>query len=367
LRTIRELMILALEREASDLHLVAGTPPCLRIHGAIHFLEDEPLQGDQIREMVQEILSPAQVKRLESELELELSYTEPSLGRFRVALFFERANLAAAFRVVPLKVRSVHDLNLPLVVHDLARRQAGLLLIAGATGQGKTTTMNAMIDLINSERRARIITIEDPIEFVHRHRRSVILQREVESDTHSFNRALISALRQDPNVICVGEMRDLETIGTALTAAETGHLVISTLHTQSASQTMDRIIDVFPGHQQNQVRLQLANSLQGVICQKLLPRVAGDGRILAFEIMIATPAVRHLIREGKMEQIHNVLVTGKEQGMIPMDHCIRLHYERGLISYDVAVSNALDPESFRSLRVTRESETPGPLTSLPGS
>lgn len=279
MRTIRELMTLALEREASDLHLVAGTPPCLRIHGAIHFLEDGLLQGDQIREMVQEILSPAQLERLDSELELEFSYTEPSLGRFRAALFFERANLAAAFRVVPLKVRSVHDLKLPTAVHDLARRQAGLVLIAGATGQGKTTTMNAMIDLINSERRARIITIEDPIEFVHRHRRSVILQREVESDTHSFNRALISALRQDPNVICVGEMRDLETIGTALTAAETGHLVISTLHTQSASQTMDRIIDVFPGHQQNQVRMQLANSLQGVVCQKLLPRVAGDGRI----------------------------------------------------------------------------------------
>ena len=221
MRTIRELMTLALEREASDLHLVAGTPPCLRIHGAIHFLEDGLLQGDQIREMVQEILSPAQLERLDSELELEFSYTEPSLGRFRAALFFERANLAAAFRVVPLKVRSVHDLKLPTAVHDLARRQAGLVLIAGATGQGKTTTMNAMIDLINSERRARIITIEDPIEFVHRHRRSVILQREVESDTHSFNRALISALRQDPNVICIGEMRDLETIGTALTAAET--------------------------------------------------------------------------------------------------------------------------------------------------
>ncbi len=354
MRTIRELMTLALEREASDLHLVAGTPPCLRIHGAIHFLEDGLLGGEQIRSMVQEILTPAQLERLDTELELEFSYSEPALGRFRAALFFERANMAAAFRVVPLKVRSVHDLKLPTAVHDLARRQAGLVLIAGATGQGKTTTMNAMIDLINSERRSRIITIEDPIEFVHRHRRSVILQREVESDTRSFNRALISALRQDPNVICVGEMRDLETIGTALTAAETGHLVISTLHTQSAAQTMDRIIDVFPGHQQNQVRMQLASSLQGVVCQKLLPRVAGDGRILAFEIMVANPAVRHLVREGKMEQIHNVLVTGKDQGMIPMDHCIRLQYERGLISYDTALSNALDPESFRSLRVTRE-------------
>ncbi len=314
MHTLRELMERALEQEASDLHLVVGTPPCLRVHGAIQFLEGEPLTAQQIRDMVREILTPAQAQRLDADLELEFSYSEPSLGRFRAALFFERANLAAAFRVVPLRVRSVHELKLPPAVVDLARRTAGLVLIAGATGQGKTTTMNAMIDLINSERRARIITIEDPIEFVHRHRRSIVLQREVESDTHSFNRALVGALRQDPNVICVGEMRDLETIGTALTAAETGHLVISTLHTQSASQTMDRIIDVFPGHQQNQVRMQLANSLQGVICQKLLPRVAGDGRVLAFEVMMATPAVRHLIREGKMEQIHNVLVTGKEQG-----------------------------------------------------
>ncbi len=358
MHTLRELMERALEQEASDLHLVVGTPPCLRVHGAIQFLEGEPLTAQQIRDMVREILTPAQAQRLDADLELEFSYSEPSLGRFRAALFFERANLAAAFRVVPLRVRSVHELKLPPAVVDLARRTAGLVLIAGATGQGKTTTMNAMIDLINSERRARIITIEDPIEFVHRHRRSIVLQREVESDTHSFNRALVGALRQDPNVICVGEMRDLETIGTALTAAETGHLVISTLHTQSASQTMDRIIDVFPGHQQNQVRMQLANSLQGVICQKLLPRVAGDGRVLAFEVMMATPAVRHLIREGKMEQIHNVLVTGKEQGMMPLDHCIRIQYERGLISYDTALSNALDPESFRTLRLMRDTGVP---------
>ena len=358
MKTVAELMALAVEREASDLHLVAGTPPSLRIHGAIHFLEGEPLTGWQIRELVQEILTPEQVQRLDQERELEFSYTEASLGRFRAALFFERANLTAAFRVVPLKVKSVQELKLPMAVHDLARKTAGLVLIAGATGQGKTTTMNAMIDLINSERRARIITIEDPIEFVHRHRRSVILQREVESDTHSFNRALISALRQDPNVICVGEMRDLETISTALTAAETGHLVISTLHTQSASQTMDRIVDVFPGHQQNQVRMQLANTLQGVVCQKLLPRVTGDGRVLAYEILVANPAVRHLVREGKMEQLHNVLVTGRELGMIPMDHCIRIQYERGLISYDTAMSHALDPESFKSLRALRGADVP---------
>jgi len=353
-------MIRALEQEASDLHLVVGMPPSLRIHGSIQFLESDSLDSQQIRRMVEEILTPVQFERLEADLELEFSYCEPSLGRFRAALFFERSNLAAAFRVVPLRVRTVEELQLPPAVVDLARKTAGLVLIAGATGQGKTTTMNAMIDQINSERRARIITIEDPIEFVHRHRRSVVLQREVEADTRSFNRALVGALRQDPNVICVGEMRDLETISTALTAAETGHLVISTLHTQSASQTMDRIIDVFPGHQQNQVRMQLANSLQGVICQKLLPRVTSDGRILAFEILVATPAVRHLIREGRLEQLHNVLVTGKELGMMPLDHCIRIQYERGLISYDTALSNALDPESFRALRLMRNPGVPEP-------
>lgn len=355
---IAELMALALEREASDLHLVAGVPPSLRIHGSIVFLEGEPLTGSTIRQMVQDILTPEQMQKLDRDLELEFSYTEPTLGRFRAALFFERASLSAAFRVVPLKVKSVHELKLPTAIHELARKTTGLVLIAGATGQGKTTTMNAMIDLINAERRARIVTIEDPIEFIHRHRRSVIVQREVEADTHSFQRALVSAMRQDPNVICVGEMRDLETIATALTAAETGHLVISTLHTQSAAQTMDRIIDVFPGHQQNQVRMQLANSLQGVVCQKLLPRVTGDGRVLAYEIMVATPAVRHLIREGKMEQLHNVLVTGKDQGMIPMDHCIRIQYERGVISYDTAVTHSQDPESFKSLRAVRSPEVP---------
>ncbi len=355
---LRDLMARALDQEASDLHLVVGMPASLRIHGSIQFLEGDPLTSGRIREMVEEILTPVQIERLQADLELEFSYSEPSLGRFRAALFFERSNLAAAFRVVPLQVRTVEELQLPPAVVDLARKTAGLVLIAGATGQGKTTTMNAMIDLINSERRARVITIEDPIEFVHRHRRSVVLQREVEADTHSFNRALVGALRQDPNVICVGEMRDLETISTALTAAETGHLVISTLHTQSASQTMDRIIDVFPGHQQNQVRMQLANSLQGVICQKLLPRVTSDGRILAYEILVATPAVRHLIREGRLEQLHNVLVTGKELGMMPLDHCIRMQYERGLISYDTALSNALDPESFRTLRLMRRPGIP---------
>lgn len=353
LYTISELMTEAITREASDLHLVAGTPPSLRINGSIEFMDQKPLSADDVEEIVNGLLTAAQIARLNEEREVEFSYSHNNIGRFRAAVFHERGNICAAFRIVPIKVKSVYDLRLPNVVHELARRTSGLILIAGATGQGKTTTMNAIIDLINSERRARIITIEDPIEFVHQHRRSVILQREVDDDTRSFNRALIAALRQDPNIICVGEMRDLETISTALTAAETGHLVISTLHTQSASQTVNRIIDVFPGHQQNQVRLQLANTLQGVLCQKLLPNAAGDGRVLAYEIMIANQAIRHLIREGRIEQIHNVLVTGRDEGMIPLDHCLRTQYEQGLITYDVALSASLDPNSFKDLRSKR--------------
>jgi len=350
LRTIRELMALALEREASDLHLVAGTPPCLRIHGAIHFLEDGLLQGEQIRSMVQEILSPAQLERLDFELELEFSYTEPSLGRFRAALFFERANLAAAFRVVPLKVRSVHDLKLPTAVHDLARRQAGLVLIAGATGQGKTTTMNAMIDLINSEKRARIITIEDPIEFVHKHKGCLVNQREIGADTKSFVNALKYILRQDPDVVFIGEMRDLETMQAALTISETGHLVFATLHTNSAVQTVNRIVDAFPAHQQSQIRAQLAFVLEAVIAQQLIPRLDGKGRVMSSEVMISTPAIRNLIREDKIHQIYSQMQVGQtKHGMQTMNQSLLNLYMRKFVSLDDALGRSMDPEELRQM------------------
>jgi len=346
---VKYLMRKAMERDASDLHLVAGIPPSIRVDGEIEFLEGEALTGEDTWRIIAEVLNDGQVARLQQERELEFSYNEPALGRFRASVYYERGFVEASFRIVPLTMRSPEDLGLPGIVRDLAMRPSGLVLIAGPTGQGKTTTMNAMIDLINTERRVRVITIEDPIEFVHPHRYSIVIQREVESDTLSFHRALVASLRQDPNVLCVGEMRDLETMATALTAAETGHLVISTLHTQSAALTIDRIIDVFPAHAQQQIRMQLANTLQGIICQKLLPRVAERGRVLAFEVLVATPAVRSLIREAKIQQLPNVISTSREDGMILMDRCIRSLYEQGFISYDTALSNCADPDTFKRL------------------
>jgi twitching motility protein PilT len=345
--SIQRWMRTALERQASDLHLVAGDPPSLRIDGKIHMLDEPPLTKEQIEQVINELLPPEKLRRLRRNLELDFSYEEPELGRFRGSLFFERGRLAASFRVVPPQVRSVEELGLPVVVYDLVRRQDGLILVTGPVGMGKTTTLNTMIDLINSERYARIITIEDPIEFVHRRKRSVVLQREVHEDTRSFARALVAALRQDPNVICVGEMRDLKTVATALTAAETGHLVLSTLHTVSAAQTVDRIIDVFPPHQQGQVRLQLANVLQAIICQKLLPRSTGQGRVLAYEVLIANAAVRRLIKDGKEDQLPNVLATGKEQGMMSMDHCILNLLLARDITLETALMHSHQPELIR--------------------
>ena len=350
---IKTLMRRAMEREASDLHIVAGVPPSLRVDGEIVFIEGPPVTPEQSQELVYQLLTEEQKVRLQKERELEFSYSDPDLGRFRSAIYYERGFVEASFRVVPFKLRSLEELTLPNAVHDLAKRPGGLVLITGPTGQGKTTTMNAMIDLINASRRCRIITIEDPIEYMHPHKRSVVIQREVENDTLSFHRALIAALRQDPNVLCVGEMRDLETITTALTAAETGHLVISTLHTQTAAQTIDRIIDVFPAYQQAQVRMQLASSLQGVVCQQLLPRAGERGRVLAYEVLIATPAVRKIIRDGKIELLHNVIQTGREDGMVMMDRSIRDLYEKGLISYDTALSRCHDAETFKSLSTSR--------------
>ncbi|NDD30313.1 MAG: type IV pilus twitching motility protein PilT [Proteobacteria bacterium] len=346
---ITDLLRHALESEASDLHIVAGIPPSLRIDGEIQFLDAEPLSGNDTRAMIMALLNDQQRDRLEHERQLDFSFQLPEVGRFRTSLYFARGELEGSFRVVPPRLKSLHELNLPKVVERLASCPSGLVLVTGPTGVGKTTTMNAMIEMINNDRRVRIITIEDPIEFVHPHRRSVIIQRELDSDTLSFRSALIAALRQDPNIICIGEMRDLETISTALTAAETGHLVISTLHTQSATQTIDRIIDVFPAHQQAQVRMQLANTLQGVICQQLLPLVGERGRVLAYEVLVATPAIRSLIREGKLQQVPNCITTGREEGMLLMDRCIRTLYEQGVISYDTAVSRCHDPITFKSL------------------
>ena len=344
---LTELLRTALERDASDLHLVRGVPPVLRVDGKIQRLPGNPLDPSEIETMVEGLLSEQAARRLEKYRDIDFSFEEPGMGRFRASVFYERGAMSASFRVVPSKIRTVEELGLPQVVRELVRRNAGLLLVTGPVGMGKTTTLNTMLDLINDERPVRIITIEDPIEFVHEHKTGMVLQREVRADASSFRRALVAALRQDPNVICIGEMRDWKTISTALTAAETGHLVISTLHTQDSVHTLNRIIDVFPPHQQAQVRHQLAAVLQGVISQKLLLRAGGRGRALAYEVMIGTLAVRRLIREQKTDQIPTLLQTGREMGMISMDHCIKNLYNSRAISYEVAKAAFSDPDQFK--------------------
>ena len=348
--SLQALLRESVERGASDLHLMAGLPPSLRVDGEIEFTHYDPLAADDLRKMLLGLVSEPQASRLETDRDLNFSFQVPEIGRFRASLYYQRGNLEASLRVVPLKVRSLDECGLPQVVRELALRTSGLVLVTGPTGVGKTTVMNAMIDLINSERRARIVAIEDPIEFVHTNKRCLIIQRELDSDTPSFQSALLAALRQDPNVICVGEMRSLETVATALTAAETGHLVLATLHTQSASQTVDRIIDVFPAHQQNQVRMQLASSLQGVVSLQLLPRLGEKGRVLAYEVMVGTLGIKNVIRQGKIEQLANLISMGSGDGMVAMDRCLRTLYEQGEIGYDTALARALNPQEFRSLR-----------------
>jgi twitching motility protein PilT len=294
-------------------------------------------------------LNNTQKELLEQNLELDFSLSLADMDRFRVNIHIQRGSVEAAFRRVPLKIPTIEDLGLPPLIKDLARKPNGLVLVTGPTGMGKTTTLAAMINLINNERECLIVCIEDPIEFIHTNKNSIIKQREVYADTHSFAEALRHVLRQDPNVIVVGEMRDLETISTALTAAETGHLVLATLHTPDAPQTIERIIDVFAPHQQLQVRLQLADCLQGVVSQLLLPRASGQGRILATEIMVGTPGIRNLIREQEIEQIPTLMQTGSQYGMKTMDKSLKELFQQGLISLDVAMSKVKNPEEFKQL------------------
>lgn len=344
------LLRLALERRASDLHLAVAAPPVLRINGALVRSDVPPLTREDNKRLIYSLLTDHQKAQFEREQELDFSIAIKDLGRFRVNVHYQRGSVEAAIRVVPLRIRHLTELGLPPVVAELTRRPNGLVLITGPTGQGKTTTLAAMVELINTERDALIVVIEDPIEYVFTHRRSIVKQREVYADTTSFAEALRRALRQDPNVIVVGEMRDLETISTALTAAETGHLVLATLHTPDASQTIDRIIDVFPPHQQQQVKIQLADCLQGVVSQQLLPRADGTGRALACEIMIGTSAVRTLIRDHATGQLPTVIQTGAQFGMTTMDATLRRLCEAGTIAYETAVSRAKFPQDFADLK-----------------
>ncbi len=346
---IRELLMLCIDKSASDLHVTENEPPILRIDGKLHRTDFAILNRTDLKKMLYAVLTSPQKEMFERDLELDFSLALPGMDRFRVNIHMQKGSVEGAFRRVPLIIPSIHDLGLPPVVLELARRSNGLVLVTGPTGVGKTTTLATMVNLINEEREALIVSIEDPIEFIFSNKKSVVKQREVYADTHSFAEALRHALRQDPNVIVVGEMRDLETISTALTAAETGHLVLATLHTPDAPQTIARIIDVFPPYQQQQVRLQLADCLQGVVSQLLLPRASGHGRILATEVMVATPGIRNLIREQEIQQIPTLMQTGSQFGMKTMDKCLKELYQGAHISYETAMTKVKSPEEFKQL------------------
>jgi twitching motility protein PilT len=335
---------------ASDLHVTVKTPPAVRIRGHVHRMEDfNPLTTDETRQLLYQILNTEQQKRLEINRQLDCSHSIPGLARFRVNVYFQRESLGAAFRLIPDELQTLEELGLPVSLSELAQKPRGLVLVTGPTGSGKSTTLAAMIDEVNRTRAEHILTVEDPIEFVHRHKRCIVNQREIGVDATSFADALRGALRQDPDVILVGEMRDLETIAIALTAAETGHLVLGTLHTQSAPGTIDRIIDVFPAEQQEQVRIQIAGALQGVITQALLPTADGVGRVAALEILLPDDAVRNLIRQGKVEQIYSIMQTGTQRGMQTMEQALADLVMRHVVSYETALGCTSRPEQLAGL------------------
>jgi len=349
-----DLLTDCVTRNASDLHLTINEPPIFRVHGELWRSEYPPLTKEELLTLVMSFLSDKQIVKFENELELDFSYSTPHAERFRINVHRQRGVIEAAIRRVPLEIPTLADLGVPEVWADMARKQSGLLLITGPSGMGKSTTMASLIDMINSERKCLIVTIEDPVEFLHTNKKAVVKQREVYNDTLSFATALRHALRQDPEVIVVGEMRDLETISTALTAAETGHLVLATLPTSDAAQTISRIIDVFPPFQQQQVRYQLAHCLNGIISQLLLPHKSGSGRVLASEILIATPGIRNLIREQQLQQMLTVIQTGSKYGMNTMDSCLVKLYKQQMISYETLISKICDLETYRlEIKVNR--------------
>jgi len=347
--SVDALLERAVELGASDLHLTAGSRPAVRTHGHIQLLDDFPqLDPDTTRQLIYRITTTEQQKHLELKRQLDFAYGIRGLARFRVNAYYQREALAAAFRTIPTDIRALEELGLPSSLHEFTTKPRGLVLVTGPTGSGKSTTLASIIDEINRTRSDHIITIEDPIEFLHNHKRCIVNQREIGVDAVGFAEALRGALRQDPDVILLGEMRDLETIATALTAAETGHLVFATLHTQSAPSTIDRVIDVFPASQQDQVRMQLANSLQGVVTQTLLPRSDGTGRAVALEILFMDDAIRNLIRQGKIEQVYSYMQTGTRRGMQTMEQSLMELVQKRLVSVPEAMSRSSRPEALVS-------------------
>lgn len=355
-----EIITEAAKLGASDVHITVGRPPTCRVHGILHPLDAPELRGklevlkaeevktltpQDTEDLARQIMTPQQFLKFEEKGELDFSYSVPGVTRVRVNVFKQRNSVALVMRLLSTKIPTFEQLGLPEVLGYLARRPNGLVLVTGPTGSGKSTTLAAMIDLINREKRLHIITLEDPIEYLHRHNLSIVNQREIGQDSQSFANALRAALREDPDVILVGEMRDLETISIAVTAAETGHLVLATLHTSSAAETVDRIVDVFPPGQQQQIRLQLANTIEGIVSQQLIPRIDRPGRVVALEILVGTPAIRNLIREGKTYQIPSQLQTGARYGMQTLDMSLRALYQKKIISREEVLNRARDPET----------------------
>jgi twitching motility protein PilT len=347
---MHQLLKAMIEKGASDLHLTTGTPPQLRIDGKLHALKMPPLSPQDTKQLCYSVLTDAQKHRFEESSELDLSFSVQRLSRFRGNVFVQRGNVAGAFRAVPFKILTFEELGLPPIVADLAKRPRGLVLVTGPTGSGKSTTLASIIDKINQDRHEHIITVEDPIEYLHPHKGCVVNQREIGADTQGFKQALKYILRQDPDVVLIGELRDLETIEAALTVAETGHLCFATLHTNSAAQTINRIVDVFPPYQQSQIRQQLSFVLEGVMCQSLIPRANGPGRAMALEVMVPNPAIRHLIRDDKVHQIYSAMQVGQGKfGMQTMNQSLASLVQRRLITMDDAIGRSSDEQELRQL------------------
>jgi twitching motility protein PilT len=347
--TLPELLKRVVELEGSDLHITTETPPQIRVHGHLQREGTVALTPSETKQLAYSVLTDAQKKRFEESKELDFSFGIKGLARFRCNMFNQRGAVAAVYRLIPEKIKTFAELSLPAVLATLAERPRGLVLVTGPTGSGKSTTLAAMVDKINKERRDHILTIEDPIEFVHQHQGCLVNQREVHQDTDSFTNALRAALREDPDIVLIGEMRDLETVESALRIAETGHLTFGTLHTNSASQTINRIIDIFPSHQQSQIRTQLSLVLEGIVCQSLLPKIGG-GRTVALEIMIPTPAIRNLIREDKIHQIYSAMQTGQEKvGMQTMNQSLATLYQKKIVTLETAMARSSNRDELQDL------------------
>jgi twitching motility protein PilT len=367
--TLPELLKTLVDVNGSDLHLTTQTPPQIRVHGKLQTLDLPVLGPAETKSLAYSVLTDTQKKRFEETLELDFSFGIRGLARFRCNVFNQRGAVAAVYRVIPEKIKGFEELALPAVLATLAERPRGLVLVTGPTGSGKSTTLAAMIDKINSERREHILTIEDPIEYIHQHKGCLVNQREVHSDTHGFSNALRAALREDPDIVLIGELRDLETIESALRIAETGHLTFATLHTNSAAQTINRIIDVFPAHQQGQIRTQLSLVLEGIVCQALLPRADGAGRVISLEILIPTPAIRNLVRDDKVHQIYSTMQTGQEKfGMQTMNQSLATLYQKRLISLETAMSASSLKEELEQMISRGAGVVPGAgMAARPGA